>query len=123
MPEIQGIIDQLSGSSQLLPAAVMALIFASVALGVLATAGLVTNRGSLRRRLHSDGAPSARNQLTLRAGDGRSWLERLLKPLAQHLTPSDEVRMNSMRMRLVQAGFMQRSAVGTYYAVRLIIAV
>jgi tight adherence protein C len=124
MPELQGFIDQLSGSGQYLPATVMGLIFASVALGVLATAGLVSNRGSLRRRLHSDAAaPSARHELSLRAGEGRSWLERLLKPLAQHLTPSDDVRINSMRMRLVQAGFMQRSAVGTYYAVRMLSAV
>jgi tight adherence protein C len=124
MPELQGFIDQLSGSGQYLPATVMALVFASVALGVLATAGLVSNRGSLRRRLQSDGpAPSARHELSLRAGDGRSWLERLVKPLAQHLTPSDDVRINSMRMRLVQAGFMQRSAVGTYYAIRMLSAV
>jgi tight adherence protein C len=120
MPEFQGLFDQLAGSGQFLPAAVMGLIFASVALGVLATAGLVTNRGSLRRRLHSDAAPVARHELSLRAGDGRSWLERLVKPLAQHLTPSDDVRANSIRMRLVQAGFMQRSGVSTYYAVRLI---
>jgi tight adherence protein C len=120
MPEIQGLLDQLAGSGQFLPAAVMGLIFASVALGVLATAGLMTNRGSLRRRLQSQGAPSARTELSLRAGNGRSWLEQLVKPLAQHLTPSDDVRANSIRMRLVQAGFMQRSAVGTYYAVRLI---
>jgi tight adherence protein C len=123
MPEFQELFDQLAQGS-LLPAAVMGLVFASVALGVLATAGMVTNRGSLRRRLQGDAAPSSvRRELSLRAGDGRSWLERLLKPLGQHLTPSDDVRVNSMRMRLVQAGYMQRSAVGTYYAIRLICAI
>ena len=106
-----------------MPAVVMGLIFASVALGVLATAGLVTNRGSLRRRLQGEAGPTARREFSLRAGEGRSWLERFLKPLGQHLTPSDDVRVNSMRMRLVQAGFMQRSAVGSYYAMRLICAI
>jgi tight adherence protein C len=123
MPEFQDLFDQLAQGS-LLPAVVMGLVFASVALGVLGTAAMVTNRGSLRRRLQGEGAPSsARREISLRAGDGRSWLERLLKPLGQHLTPSDDVRVNSMRMRLVQAGYMQRSAVGTYCAVRLICAI
>jgi tight adherence protein C len=120
MAELQGLFDQLSGSGQFLPALVMVLIFASVALGVLATSGLVTSRASLRRRLHSDEAPSALNPLSLRAGGGGSWLERLLKPLSDRLTPEDDVSVNSVRMKLVQAGFMQRSAVGTYYALRLV---
>ncbi len=124
MPEIQGLLDQLGGTGQTLPTAVMALIFASVALGVLATAGLVTTRGALRRRLQSqDNIGTDRTKLSLRLGEGRSWLERLLKPLARHLTPAENVRMNSMRMRLVQAGYMRPSAVGTYYAVRMISAV
>ena len=121
MTEVQTLLDQLAGSGQLLPTVVMALIFASVALGVLATAGLATSRGALRRRLQSEGhIASASSELSLRMGDGRSWLERLLKPLAHHLTPSEDVRLGSIRMRLVQAGFMHPSAVGTYYAIRLV---
>ena len=121
MPQIQTFLDQLAGSGQLLPMVVMALIFASVALGVLATAGMATSRGVLRRRLQSEGQTvTARAELSLRVGDGRSWLERLLKPLAHHLTPSEDVRLGSIRMRLVQAGFMRPSAVGTYHALRLI---
>ena len=121
MPQIQTLLDQLAGSGQLLPTVVMALIFASVSLAVLATAGLATTRGALRRRLQSEGpVVAARSELSLRMGEGHSWLERLLKPLAHHLTPSAEVRLGSIRMRLVQAGFMRPSAVGTYYAARLI---
>jgi tight adherence protein C len=120
MFEIQGLLDQLSGSGGLLPGMVMGLVFASVALGVLATSGLVTSRASVRRRLHSDQGSSASSELSLKAGDGQSALERLLKPLSDRLTPSDEISANSIRMKLVQGGFMQRSAVGTYYALRVV---
>jgi tight adherence protein C len=120
MFELQGVLEQLSESGTLLPALVMGLVFASVALGVLATSGLVTSRSSLRRRLQSADASSAPNALSLKAGGGQSALERLLKPLSDRLTPSDEISANSIRMRLVQAGFMQRSAVGTYYALRVV---
>jgi tight adherence protein C len=120
MFEIQGLLDQLSGSGGLLPGMVMGLVFASVALGVLATSGLVTSRASVRRRLHSDQGSSASSELSLKAGDGQSALERLLKPLSDRLTPSDDISANSIRMKLVQGGFMQRSAVGTYYALRVV---
>lgn len=120
MPELQGLLDQLSGSGDLLPVLVMGLIFASVALGVLATSGLVTNRASLRRRLQSEERTATRSAVSLRAGEGQSWLERLLKPLSDRLTPADDISVKSVRMKLVQAGFMQRSAVGTYYALRLV---
>ncbi len=124
MPEIQGLLDQFTGTSQSVPMVVMALIFASVALGVLATAGMVSTRGALRRRLQSEGhAATAQNEFSLRMGEGRSWMERLLKPLAQHMTPTGDVRVGSVRMRLVQAGFMRPSAVGTYFAVRLVAGV
>ena len=123
MPELQDLLDQLSGGGDLLPLLVMGLIFASVALGVLATSGLVTTRASLRRRLQGDEGPAPRTALSLRAGEGQSWLERLLKPLSDRLTPADEVSANSVRMKLVQAGFMNRSAVGTYYAIRLVCGV
>ena len=120
MLELQGILDQISGHGGLLPGLVMGLVFASVALGVLATSGLVTSRASLRRRLQADDPSSGAAPLSLKAGEGHSVLERLLKPLSDRLTPSDEVSANSIRMKLVQAGFMQRSAVGTYYALRVV---
>lgn len=120
MAKLQGLLDQLGGAGQSLPPGIMALIFLSVALAVLATAGLVTTRGTLRRRLDTGGPLTARSELSLKLQDGRSWLERLLRPLAQHLTPAENVRAGSMRMRLVQAGFMRPSALGTYYAARLI---
>lgn len=123
MPEIQDLLDQLGGAGQSLPMSIMALIFVSVVLAVLAAAGLVTTRGALRRRLDAGTPLTARNELSLRMQDGRSWLERLLKPLAQHVTPSENVRANSTRMRLVQAGIMRPSALGTYYAARIISAV
>ncbi len=123
MAELQGLLDQLGGAGQSLPPGIMALIFLSVVLAVLATAGLVTTRGTLRRRLDTGVPLTARSELSLKLQDGRSWLERLLKPLAQHLTPAENVRAGSMRMRLVQAGYMRPSALGTYYAARLISAV
>jgi tight adherence protein C len=124
MLQIQNLFDQLSGAGQFLLTLVMVLTFVSVTLCVLATAGLVGTRGILRRRLQSETAiATAHSELSLRLGEGRSWLERLVKPLAQQLTPDENVRMTSMRMRLVQAGYMRPSALGTYYAVRMISAI
>jgi len=124
MLAINSLLDQLAETGQFLPRLVLVLAFLSVTLAVLATAGLVTTRGVLRRRLQAEGAVATpHSELSLRLGECRSWFERLLKPLAEQLTPGENVRMGSMRMRLVQAGYMRPSALGTYYAVRLISAI
>ena len=93
MLAIKNLLDQLSGAGQTLPTLVMLLAFVSVTLGVLATAGLVTNRGALRRRLQSEATVvTPHSELSLRLGEGRSWFERLLKPLAKILYKAPLVR-------------------------------
>jgi tight adherence protein C len=123
MPDLQQLLGAVTQAGDAVPVIVMALAFASVALGVLATAGLASTRTALRRRLETGAPANAKQELSLKMEDGRSWVERMLKPLAQHLTPGEHVRSNSMRMRLVQAGYMRPSALGTYYAIRLVCAV
>jgi tight adherence protein C len=102
----------------------LTLIFVSVVLVVTALGELLASRGSMRRRLETEGAPiDAASELSIRFGDGNSAWHRLLEPLQKRLTPGDDVRSGSTRMRLVQAGYMRPSAVGTFHAVRLLSAV
>jgi len=104
----------------------LGLVFLSVVLVVIGAGGLLVSRSSVRRRLEVAGTsvdPATELSLRLDGGHERSWLGRLFHPLGVHLTPKDDVRRGSIHMRLVQAGYMRHSSVGTYYAIRLMIAI
>ena len=99
----------------------LSLVFASVVFAVLGLGGRVAARGSLRRRLEGGIALDPAQELSIRYGDYSGPFAALLKPLQSRFVPDDK-RASATRRRLMQAGYMRPSAVGTFYALRVLLA-
>ncbi|MGC2856051.1 type II secretion system F family protein [Novispirillum sp. DQ9] len=98
------------------PLAVLALVFAAVILGVYGTASLVSTSAGVRRLRRAAGGEAA--------GLGRDGrLARLLRPLERTLEPADLEARSRLRLRLLRAGYYGPRAVGTYFALRFLMAV
>ncbi|HYD30496.1 MAG TPA: type II secretion system F family protein [Azospirillaceae bacterium] len=122
---LSGVVDlrQLGVTPE---AVALALLFGAVVLTVLAVGSLINAVDPMKRRLRRDAGDaglSAEPQASLRYAGGPSFLERLVKPIQGALLPSEARERSTLRRQLAQAGYMGPSAVGTFYALRLIMAV
>ena len=101
------------------------LIFLAAVLTVLGTWVLVTDRAAVRRRLQQTvGNPSAGGEqaISLRFKESNSWL-RLFQPLYRAFVPKDSAFISAARLKLVQAGYVHPTAVTSFYAIKVVVAV
>jgi tight adherence protein C len=105
--------------------ALLGVIFLTVVLLVMGCVGLLAGQDPIRRRLESSVAKpkTGRPGTSLRYGNLRFPLAGLFRRLQTKAAPKDEDRLSLVRRRLVQAGYLNPGAVGTYYAARLVLAV
>jgi tight adherence protein C len=104
---------------------VLALIFLSAALGVLGTWTVIADRTAFRKRLAGIGDTSGRSgaaPTSLRFKEDAGWL-RPLQPLYRSFVPKDSQFISTARLKLVQGGYMHPSAVATFYAIKVVVAV
>lgn len=126
---MDALLDQINvvagaGGQELL---LLGLIFVAVFLAILGVVSLVGGRDSLKRRVGADGQggpPSADARSTsISVSTGTGELGKWLSPLGRRLIPTDLRDVSALRRRLVQAGYLQPSAVGLYYVLRVVFAI
>src|SRR5262249_5093940 len=100
------------------------LIFLAAVLSVLGAWALVTDRAAVKKRLQQTaGNLSAADQsVSLRFKENNGWL-RLFQPLYHGFIPKDSAFISTARLKLVQAGYMHPTAVTTFYAIKVLVAV
>ncbi len=119
--------------AQLVPggmtALMLGLIFLAVMLGFLGVASLL-GRNPVQRRLAGEetkGSAKSRSKdgvPTLRATDNREdYWDELIKPLEKYFVDQKEGVQSSLRMRLLQAGFVGPTVVRNYFLIRTVLAV
>jgi tight adherence protein C len=101
----------------------LALVFVAAVLVVLGGWTLVTDRTSYKKRLIASRQSSGGSEpVSLRFNDnGIRWLQ-YFAPLYKSFLPKDITFISAARRKLIQAGFMQPSAVTTFYAVKTVSA-
>jgi len=108
---------------------VLILVFAAV---VLITGGLMelfASRSNMQRRLAGEAAGGlltdleAGGSILLRDRKRAGFWASLLAPVARRFKTDDDALPSGTRLTLIQAGYMNRSAVGIYYASRAVGAI
>lgn len=93
------------------------LVFATVALAVVAIGSFFTTDGAIQRRLEF-GAAGKEGGTRTRPTEG--WFYRkIVQPLQRYILPSDIQQRSSLRLRLLQAGYAAPTAPSVYYAARI----
>src|SRR5262249_34251503 len=101
------------------------LIFLAAVLTVLGAWALVTDRAAVKKRLLQTGGTSSAGgdqAISLRFKENNSWL-RLFQPLYRGFVPKDSAFISAARLKLVQAGYVHPTAVTTFYAIKVLVAV
>lgn len=109
---------------------IMAGIFLSVVMFVMAGVFAFRGRDPVKRRLAGDRAEGearvdgdVSRQVSLRRNEeDRSSVAEALKPIAPHLLPTDQSELGAARKRLMQAGYYRSSALTNYYVLRIALA-
>jgi tight adherence protein C len=98
---------------------VLAILFGSVLITVLAGAALLGPKDAATRRLEAAGRGDAPGVLpiALRQSDD----EQDQRGFARFFTPQDESERSQMRLRLLRAGYRSPSALRNYYLVRTVL--
>ncbi len=103
---------------------VMAGVFISVVMFVIAGVMVLRGRGPIRRRLAGETAEGeakdGSKQVSLRRDDDQGSVTKALEP---HLLPTDEKELSQARKRMVQGGLYRPSAMTKYYLAKLCLAV
>lgn len=116
--------ELLGGGAEI---AVLGLVFAAVLLAVLGLGLARSGRGSLGKRLGAGRNRSSEDtddaSLRFDTGGGSDRLSQMLAPVSRHVVPDDLGEISALRRRLVKAGFLKPSAIGVFYASRIVLAV
>jgi len=97
------------------------LVFATVALAVIAIGSFFTTDGSIQRRLEIG---SAAEEGSIRARPTENWFYRsLIQPLQRYILPPDIQQRSTLRLWLLQGGYTAPSAPAVYYATRIMLGV
>ena len=102
-----------------------ALVFLAVATLTLAVAGVVQVRGDIRRRaagVNPEGGDAASPGQGSPSRRSRAATEQLLDYVTRNFVPSDPRSMRTLRRQLMQAGFLQASAVPCFFIARVVAA-
>ncbi|MFA7430335.1 MAG: type II secretion system F family protein [Rhodospirillaceae bacterium] len=98
--------------------AVLGLVFIAVTLAVYGTATLFGgSAAAAARRMQRSGASDRADT------SGRSSLAAFMRPLERKLEPTDLQARSQLRLRLMRAGYMHPGAIGTYFALRIVLAI
>ena len=114
----------LSGSNEIL---LVLVVFTAVFLGIIGTMSFFT-RGSVDRRLsgradEGQARAAPRGPVSIRYDTGRSFVDRVLRPVQKYVEPKNEERISQVRRNLMQAGYMTPAAPGRYFAIRVVLAI
>ncbi len=115
----QGLGGLSLGESVLLP---LALGFIAIALLVFALVNVFTARDPLKERL-ADETMTVSDELAalhLRRRERETPWVKLLTEIEKRFKPSDESAKAAVQRRLVQAGYIDKTAIRNYYAFRII---
>jgi tight adherence protein C len=106
--------------------AALVLVFAAATLAVVGVWTLFADRAAYRKRLTEIGLRPEDEQarvVSLRFKDfNPGWL-RVLRPVYEAFLPKDRDFISGARLKLVQAGYMHPTAVTTFYALKIIVAI
>ncbi|MFO1059997.1 MAG: type II secretion system F family protein [Dongiaceae bacterium] len=104
--------------------AALLMVGGTVVLIIMGAAALVGPRTSLRQRIGAGArAGSAGRPLAGPASLRASQTGGVLGPLTKRFVPSDLADVSKVRLMLVQAGYLERSAIGIFYAARILLAI
>lgn len=120
---IQNASDLFIGFGQFLQGqgilTILTLTFLSVFFAILGTIGLATTSGDVGKRL----APGAGGVAHDGRKDGRgSRSSEIIARYAMRLMNSDKEAQTKYSQRMIQAGYYEKSAIGVYYAWRIMLA-
>lgn len=115
---MQALLDLLAGlrAAPMVPVAVVFLLVGSGALLWPALAG--GSRGEARRRLRIDEAPAAAKPAAAVRRREEAVREKAVKTAQDFYARSDPENVARLRLKLIQAGYMDPGAVGTFFLVR-----
>ena len=112
---------------------VLGMVFGSVLLTVLGVSYATAGRGDVKKRLRGDArtverartaaAAAGNESATLSMRDSAMGVGRLLGPVTKYVVPEDLTSVTKLRRRLVQAGYLNPSAIGMYYVWRVLLAI
>lgn len=99
------------------------LVFATVALAVLAIGSFFATDSAIQRRLEF-GAGDGKGESGVQSRPKESWFYRsLVQPLQRYILPPDIKERSSLRLRLLQAGYPGPTAPAVYYATRVALGI
>ena len=114
-------LRSLTGDTATFP---LVLMFLAIVLGVLTVPRLVKARDAVPRRLASaPQAAAAAGSQSLRPRESDSLWNQLLTGLEKRAVPAGTKTRTTVRMRMIQAGYLGRNAPRNYYAIRLILSI
>ena len=121
MNDVYNWIVESAGSEEIF---VLATTFLSVLLFALGLMTLLLTRDPVQQRMKHAGRSIKKSIETgsLHFKESNSRIAKLVRPLRNALTPTEDDKSSPMRRRLMQAGFMHPRAAGTYYTIRVILA-
>lgn len=99
------------------------LVFATVALVVVAIGSFFATDGAIQRRLEF-GAGDGKSESGSRGRPKENWFYRsMVQPLQRFILPSDIKERSGLRLRLLQAGYSAPTAPAVYYASRIALGI
>ena len=103
----------------------LVFMFGSVLLATYAGLILLNPDRTIARRVtaSSGSTESNNNGMSLRHIEQETLLNQVLKKLEKHVVQTSAKETSSLRIKLVQAGYMNQSAVRNYYLIRLALAI
>jgi tight adherence protein C len=113
------LINAIGGGDGLL----LSFLFLSVFAVSLVVSSMFRPSRSLRARLQGDDAEDERPQLSLKRRDPDTAFHLALKQLEKHVVLTNDEERTAIRMRLIQAGYGNESAVQIYYLLRIVLAI
>jgi tight adherence protein C len=119
--QLSDVSQTILGDTVLLP---LILAFVAILLLVFGVISVFGARNSLEHRLAGGVADMSKEQaaLTLRQLERETPWIRILKEIDKRFTPSNESAKAIVKKRLVQAGYIDKTALRNYYALRIVFA-
>ncbi|SOD93478.1 type II secretion system F family protein [Caenispirillum bisanense] len=115
--DFQALLAAPSAEIVVLGGLFLAVVLAVAGVGALLPSARTARRMAAGGRAAAGGGAEARH--SLRHASGLEALEKVLRPLAPHLTPARGKELSRVRTGLVRAGFLSPTAVTLYYGIRL----
>lgn len=103
----------------------MSVMFASILLATLGGLALFGPADAVRRRITAQGPARSgkERKISLRRNESHTPLHKILEKLEQHIVRANDQERSVLRTRMIQAGFMNETAIRVYYLVRVFLAV